>query len=118
MLFRSGRPTTSLGYIGLMYPSDYGYSVLSSNCARTTNLNSYNSSSCAGSSWLSGKGYEWTITHNTGFSYYVEYFYYTGWIGNAQAFYSYTVRPVLYLDSTVYKIDGDGSLENPYVIGM
>ena len=114
----NGRPTTSLGYIGLMYPSDYGYSVLSSNCARTTNLNSYNSSSCAGSSWLSGKGYEWTITHNTGFSYYVEYFYYTGWIGNAQAFYSYTVRPVLYLDSTVYKIDGDGSLENPYVIGM
>ena len=85
---------------------------------RNTNLNSYNSSSCAGSSWLSGKGYEWTITHNTGFSYYVEYFYYTGWIGNAQAFYSYTVRPVLYLDSTVYKIDGDGSLENPYVIGM
>ena len=114
----NGRPTTSLGYIGLMYPSDYGYSVLSSNCARTTNLNSYNSSSCAGSSWLSGKGYEWTITHNPGFSYYVEYFYYTGWIGNAQAFYSYTVRPVLYLDSTVYKIDGDGSLENPYVIGM
>ena len=38
----SGRPTTTTGYIGLMYPSDYGYSVLSSSCARTTNLGSYN----------------------------------------------------------------------------
>ena len=30
-----------------MYPSDYGYSVLSSSCARTTNLSSYSSDACA-----------------------------------------------------------------------
>ena len=58
----SGRPTTTTGYIGLMYPSDYGYSVLSSSCARTTNLGSYNKATCAGQSWLYGQGYEWTIT--------------------------------------------------------
>jgi hypothetical protein len=34
----SGRSTTSTGNIGLMYMSDYGYSVLASSCARTTNI--------------------------------------------------------------------------------
>ena len=58
----SGRPTSTTGYIGLMYPSDYGYSVLSSSCARTTNLRSYNNATCARQSWLYGQGYEWTIT--------------------------------------------------------
>ena len=42
----SGRPTSTTGYIGLMYPSDYGYSVLSSSCSRTTTLGSYSSASC------------------------------------------------------------------------
>ena len=53
----SGRPTSTTGYIGLMYPSDYGYSVLSSSCTRTTNLGSYGTT-CAGQSWLYGKGDE------------------------------------------------------------
>ena len=35
-------------YIGLIYPSDYGYSVLSNSCNRTTNLSDYDSSNCAG----------------------------------------------------------------------
>ena len=58
----SGRPTTTTGYIGLMYPSDYGYSVLASSCARTTNLGDYDSNGCDGQSWLYGQGQEWTIT--------------------------------------------------------
>ena len=61
----SGRPPTATGYIGLMYPSDYGYSVLSSSCARTTNIGSYNKATCAGQSWLYGQGNEWTITPNS-----------------------------------------------------
>ena len=51
----SGRPTTATGYIGLMYPSDYGYSVLASSCVRTTNFGSYNTAACAGQSWLYGQ---------------------------------------------------------------
>ncbi len=35
-----------------------GHYVLSSSCARTTNLGSYVSSTCAVASWLYGKGYE------------------------------------------------------------
>ena len=101
-----------------MYPSDYGYSVLSSSCARTINLGSYNSGTCAGQSWLYGKGYEWTISPNSSTSNNVFY------LGSNGTLYSYSAdrgigaRPVLYLDASVYKIDGEGTLDKPYIIGM
>ena len=115
----SGRPTSTTGYIGLMYPSDYGYSVLSSSCARTTNLGSYDSANCAGQSWLYGKGYEWTLTPYSSNSSYVFILYYSGDLYNRSgADYGFGSRPVLYLDASVYKIDGVGSLENPYIVGM
>ena len=116
----SGRPTSTTGYIGLMYPSDYGYSVLASSCARTTNLGSYNSAKCAGQSWLYGKGFEWTLTPYTSGGNYVFYLNINGILNNNgnDAYYGYGSRPVLYLDASVYKIDGDGSLKNPYIVGM
>ena len=115
----SGRPTSTTGYIGLMYPSDYGYSVLSSSCARTTNLGSYNSANCAGQSWLYGKGYEWTLTPNSSGSTIVFSLDYYGRVNNDyRAFAGSGSRPVLYLDASVYKIGGDGSLNNPYIVGM
>ena len=114
----SGRPTSTTGYIGLMYPSDYGYSVLSSSCARTTNLGSYNSANCAGQSWLYGKGYEWTLTPDSSNSRFVFRLDSNGYLNNSSAYNGYGSRPVLYLDASVYKIDGDGSLNNPYIVGM
>ena len=113
----SGRPTTTTGYIGLMYPSDYGYSVLSSSCARTTNLGSYNTATCAGQSWLYGKGYEWTITPYSSYSGGVFNLNDNGFLYNG-ANTGYGGRPVLYLDASVYKIDGEGTLDKPYIIGM
>ncbi len=114
----NGRPTKFTGYIGLMYPSDYGYSVLSSNCARTTNFGSYNSNSCAGQSWLFGKGYEWTLTPNSSYGTDAFSFYEDGLGGRSSVSQGYAVRPVAYLDSSVFVYDGDGSIENPYIIGM
>ena len=114
----SGRPTTTTGYIGLMYPSDYGYSVLSSSCARTTNLGSYNTATCAGQSWLYGKGYEWTITPDSSSSYIVFSLISSGYLNYDNAFNGRGGRPVLYLDASVYKIDGEGTLDKPYIIGM
>ncbi len=113
----SGRPTSTTGYIGLMYPSDYGYSVLSSSCTRTTNLGSYGTT-CAGQSWLYGKGYEWTLTPISSDSNKVFYLYSYGYVRNNPAYEGYGSRPVLYLDASVYKIDGDGSLNNPYIVRM
>ena len=114
----SERPTSTTGYIGLMYPSDYGYSALSSSCARTINLSSYNSATCAGQSWLYGKGGEWTLTPYSSSSIIVFTLNYHGYVGNDHADYGHGSRPVLYLDASVYKIDGDGSLNNPYIVGM
>jgi len=114
----SGRPTSTTGYIGLIYPSDYGYSVLASSCARTTNLDSYNSATCAGQSWLYGKGYEWTLSPYSSNSIHVFILSNNGNVSVYIANYGYAVRPVLYLDASVYKIDGDGSLKNPYIVGM
>ena len=114
----SGRPTSTTEYIGLMYPSDYGYSVLSSSCARTTNLSSYNSATCAGQSWLYGKGDERTLTPSSLDRYNVFYLNSLGSVDTISASYGYGSRPVLYLDASVYKIDGDGSLNNPYIVGM
>ena len=114
----SGRPTEEEGYIGLMYPSDYGYSVLASSCARTTNLSSYNKSTCAGQSWLYKTGYEWTLTPYSSSSSYVFYLSNNGSLHRTGATYGYSVRPVLYLNSNVYVVDGNGSISDPYIIGM
>ena len=114
----SGMPTSTTGYIGLMYPSDYGYSVLASSCARTTNLSSYNSSSCAGESWLYGQGYEWTITPHSSNSDYVFRVSSYGDLSSNGAIAGYSARPSLYLDSSVYVVDGNGSMSDPYIIGM
>ena len=113
----SGRPTSTTGYIGLMYPSDYGYSVLSSSCVRTTNLSSYSSGACAGQSWLYGKGHEWTITPSSSGDLSVFFFNGDGSLDSDYAYNGKGGRPVLYLDASVYKIDGEGTLDNPYIIG-
>lgn len=103
-----------------MYISDYGYSVLESSCARTTSLGSYNNPICASQSWLYGQGYEWTLTMTSsaapvGLAYiYLDsgkLSYTTTNVGN-------NVRPTLYLNSNVYIIDGNGSISDPYIIGM
>jgi len=109
---------TTTGHIGLMYASDYGYSVLASSCARTTNLSSYSTSACGGSSWLSGMSYEWTITHSPSYGSYVFCVINDGNLYYNHAYSGYASRPVLYLDSSVYILDGDGSKGNPYVISM
>ena len=117
-LVYSGRPTTTTGYIGLMYVSDYGYSALEDTCSRITRVSSYSSNNCAGKSWLFGSWHQWTITPYSANSSYVFYIYYYGSLLSTSAGSGLGVRPVLYLDSSVYKVAGDGSYENPYIIGM
>ena len=110
---------TATGYIGLMYPSDYGYSVLSSSCARTVKLGAYNSLACGGSSWLKKEALEWTLSHNTGYSDDVLYVHYEGRLANyTYAHNGSATRPVLYLDSSVYIIKGTGTESDPYIIAM
>ena len=114
----SGNTASITGYIGLMYASDYGYSVLSSSCARTTNLNSYNTSACGGSSWLKKESYEWTVTHCSPSSYWSFLLINSADLIVANANFGCATRPVLYLKSTVQVYAGDGSINKPYQIKL
>ena len=86
--------------IGLMYASDYGYAMNSTNDYKNN--------------WLFTKGYEWTMTAYSSSS--------PVRVGNGGvlhdtiAYNGFAVRPVLYLKSNVYVISGDGSEGNPYKI--
>ena len=115
---RSGNTASITGYIGLMYASDYGYSVLSTSCARTTNLGGYGTSVCGGSSWLKKETYEWTVTHDISSSSYSFYLHYSARLSIIDAYIGYATRPVLYLKSNVQVYAGDGSISKPYQIKL
>ena len=112
----SGNTASITGYIGLMYASDYGYSVLSTSCARTTNLGGYGTSVCGGSSWLKKETYDWTVTHYISSSYSFN-LYYSAILISSNARSGFATRPVLYLKSNVQKIGGSGTMTAPYKIG-
>ena len=110
----SGRPTEWTGKVGLMYPSDYGYAVLASSCARTTNLGSYNSTSCAGNNWLKTDSYQWTLTPNSSSSTSVFTVTGNGYLNNRSTDRGYGVRPSIYLKSNIAIMGGSGSYDDPY----
>ena len=86
--------------IGLMYASDYGYAM----------NNGYKNN------WLFTKGYEWTMTaYSSSKPVYVNL---NGGLDSVNAYYGYAVRPVLYLQSNVNKLSGDGSIASPYTLEM
>lgn len=101
-----------------MYLSDYGYSVLASECSRTLLLNYY-SSTCAGRSWLfKSQDIMSTITPGAPNGD-VNPLWYISYYGKAQLDYnikSGTIYPTLYLKADVKVYVGDGTYENPYVI--
>ncbi|MDD4187807.1 MAG: DUF6273 domain-containing protein [Bacilli bacterium] len=113
----SGNPTTEKGYVGLMYPSDYAYASLSSTCARTTNLSAYNKPGCYNQNWLYLGTSEWTITPHSGYSDSAFLVFSVGIGYDSNTFYSAGVRPSLYLKSSTTIIDGNGTADNPYVLG-
>ena len=104
---------TISGYVGLMNASDYGYAADSS--YHSYALNKYNNSAITLSNWLYVQSLVWLGTpgnsSNAGFitdSGYIDF----------QNGAGYVVRPVVYLDSSVYIINGTGTESDPYIIGM
>ena len=65
-----------------------------------------------------GKGLEWTISPNSSTAYYAWFWGYYGFLSSVYAYDGFGVRPVLYLDSTTYVIEGTGTNADPYIIGM
>lgn len=98
--------------IGLMYASDFGYAI----SGYTGNLGYSSANSQMVNNWLFGQGYEWTMTANSS-SNLVNVNNYGG-LDYFGAFHGFAVRPVLYLQSNVNKLSGDGSIASPYTLGM
>ena len=105
-------PVSTKQYIGLMYPSDYGYAAGSS-CLSTT-LYDYDSS-CKNSDYLSIGVNEWLQAPPASSRYSAAVLNGGGFVGSSNnVIYSNAVRPVLYLTSETQIIVGDGSSLNPF----
>lgn len=98
--------------IGLMYASDFGYAI----SGYTGNLGYSSAYSQMVNNWLFGQSFEWTMTaYSSSNPVRVDNY---GGLSSANASIGYAVRPVLYLQSNVNKLSGDGTMASPYVLGM
>jgi len=103
-------------YVGLMYPSDYGYAVLASSCSRTTNLIDYDKTTCVGNNWLY-KIVEWSLTPYSSVNNSVFHIGSGGYIRSYPVANDYGVRPSVYLRSDISFVAGtDGSSTNMFKI--
>ena len=106
------KQTSEKTEIGLMYASDFGYAI----SGYKGNLNYSSANSQMVNNWLFGQSYEWTMTgYSSSGPVYVTNF---GGLVGSSAYGGYAVRPILYLQSNVNKLSGDGSIASPYTLGM
>ena len=105
---------TVLGYVGLMTASDYGYAGTDYNNVINSSLFGNNTTT----NWLYGNGDERTSIGSLTKTTTTIVLTYWGTLENNSIHISYAVRPVVYLDPSVYVISGEGTEENPYIIGM
>ena len=125
------RTTTWQGKIGLMYLSDYGYatsggtSMNRASCLdkELSNWNVDGASDCANNDWLyNSSTSQWTLAPYSSGSGDVFRVSYNGSVGYYYAFclayHTYVVRPSVYLIPSTSILGGEGTLENPYEIGI
>ena len=122
------RTTTWDGYIGLMYPSDFGYAVgieERDRCLKKS-MYSYESAECYTNDWLFKSNEIWTISPSSDstdasgvFTVFSE-----GFVDYSQAFSTQNVLPVAYLKSSV-KITSNpkpeqeyGTVDNPFQLSI
>ena len=123
------RNTKWRGYIGLMYPSDYGYATSggdSNNREQCLNMMLYNwnnseLSDCKNKDWLFKSGiWQWTISSNSRKDYasIVFILYGAGTLGGKTAISASDLRPVFYLKSNIKITSGNGSQTEPFHLSL
>ena len=119
-----GNAVSFIGSVGLMYPSDYGYGVLASDCNREVKLYSYDeTAACHNNNWLFqgggkvGSNAQWLISPSATAPSVAFYVRIGGYVGNVDGYASSQKRsyPVMALSSDVI-VDGSGNIDNPYII--
>lgn len=121
----SGRDTSWLGKVGLMYQSDYGYATSGgtttdrNTCLNTALYSWYNGSydDCRNNDWLFNSAEQWTINPNSSNYGFVFALNRNGSTQSHDAFRTgYGVRPAVFLKSSIKIDNGDGSSSNPYIL--
>ncbi len=103
------------GYVGLMYPSDYGYAAGKS-CGESTNFSDYNS--CQPKDWLvNSSKWQWLMSPYSNYSNDAWAADKSGSVtGHGSASDTGLVAPVFYLSSSVSITEGNGTLDAPYIL--
>ena len=111
--------TIFTGSVGLMYPSDYGYAVLSSDCARTIEPYNYSkTAACKNNNWLyqGSSDFQWLISPNSLFNNSAFSVNHNGplldiWsVADSGSF-----SPVMALKADIV-VTGSGTISDPYVM--
>ncbi len=116
--------------VGLIYPSDYGYSVggdVATKCINNKQLTKYNEDGCSDNSWLKPQNYAiWTMSSSNGSGCYNEGYcgwnhYYVSNYGNVSymdyTYFTSGIWPSVYLNENVKIVSDEshnGSLQQPY----
>ncbi len=119
------RKTTWDGYIGLIYPSDYGYAIGGTvrNTCLENDMYYYKDNSCNTNDWLKPKvGWIWTMSPAADTSSAVSTYlvYSTGSAYRDSSYYPGTIYPVAFLKSNIKILPNSnpkleyGSIENPF----
>ncbi len=122
----NGHAITSSDYIGLIYPSDYGYSSTNENCRQNLrsgityidNKYDYTNAQCKENNWLYKTNiWYWTITPNSTSARYVFDVDSRGYLGSYFPMSSSAgIRPSLYLKQDVKVVGGTGTSSDPYTL--
>ena len=119
----SKHATTSTDYIGLIFPSDYGYASTDESCRQnlrsgvTYTNNAYGGTSkCKNNNWLFKGTWYWTISPYLPDAYNVFHTSGSGYLAISYALYRANVRPSLYLKADVKVVGGTGTSSDPYTL--
>ena len=119
--YDTNRPLYWDGVVGLIYPSDFYYTV-GNNCLKNVNLITGLSTDCKLKSWIYNFNYKnditmWTIMPCSQNAYNILTINWQGYINyDETVFGSYSVFPTFYLTSDVSITSGTGTESDPYQI--
>ena len=120
----SGHATTSTDYIGLIYPSDYGYASTDASCRQnlwsgvTYTNNTYGGgATCKNNNWLFKGVWYWTISPRSSSAGDVFIVDSDGGLGTIAALCRGSVRPSVYLKSDIKIVSGSGTKEDMFKLG-
>ena len=120
----SKHATTSTDYIGLIYPSDYGYASTDASCRQnlrsglTYTNNTYGGTpTCKNNNWLFKGVWYWTISPRSSSASDVFIVHGDGHLGDYNALYRESVRPSVYLKSDIKIVSGSGTKDDSFKLG-